>query len=73
MQAQWNTVEAVDFSLVDHGSVIAFTPCTLDAQTFTDTELVVEGWQWMGDGFFVDRGVANQLVDFLMDNGFTVL
>ena len=72
MHTQWQTVYSADFRIVDHGSVVSFTPLSLDAQTFTDTELQIVGWQWMGSAFSVDRRIALELREVLVDAGFSL-
>jgi len=72
MDTQWQNTHSADFHLVDHGSVISFTPLNLDAQTFCDTELQIEGWQWMGTSFAVDHRIALSLREVLVDAGFSL-
>lgn len=72
MNTQWQTVHSADFQIVDHGSVVSFTPLNLDAHTFCDTELLIEAWQWMGRGFSVDRRIALDLREVLVDAGFSL-
>lgn len=62
---------SIDFQIVDHGSVVMFTPLNLDAHTFAQNELEIEGWQWTGDGFAVDHRVALGLHELLIDSGFS--
>jgi hypothetical protein len=60
-----------DFQIVDHGSVVMFTPLNLDAQTFAQNELEIDSWQWMGNGFAVDHRIALGLHEYLIDSGFS--
>ena len=62
---------SIDFQIVDHGSVVMFTPLNLDAQTFAQNDLAIEGWQWMGNGFAVDHRAALGLHEYLIDSGFS--
>lgn len=63
--------EAVDFVTQDCGSVIIFTPMTEDAKVAMD-EMPLEDWQMWGEGFAVDRRIAMDLMDALLDNGLMV-
>jgi len=62
----------VDFRIENHGSVFLFTPLTERAKNFTDTDLDVQGWQWMGASFAVDHSLAHNLASALIDEGFVV-
>ena len=72
MYTQWQNTHSADFHVEYHGSLISFTPLNLDAQTFCDTELQIEGWQWMGDSFAVDHRIALGLRETLIDAGFSL-
>jgi hypothetical protein len=63
---------SADFQMVNHGSVVSFTPLNVDARTFVDRELEIEGWQWMADSFSVDHRSALQLCEVLVDAGFSI-
>lgn len=61
-----------DFSIYDDGSVVLFTPETESAQTFSEDEMGLESWQWLGRSFAVDHRVASDLVAGLELAGFEV-
>jgi hypothetical protein len=61
-----------DFIVRDFGSVWTFEPVSETAKTFTNAELQVEGWQWVGKAFGVDHSVAQNLLTALEDEGFVV-
>jgi len=65
-------MHSADFQVIDHGSVVSFTPLNLDAQTFAQNELAIEGWQWMANSFAVDHRVALGLSELLIDSGFSL-
>ena len=54
------------------GSVWLFEPQSETAKNFTNTDLDVQGWQWMGKAFGVDAGIADNLVSALEDEGFVL-
>lgn len=62
---------SIDFITTDHGTIVTFTPLTDSARDTMD-EMDLEGWQFMGDGFAVDRRVAWNLIESLLDNGLVV-
>lgn len=61
-----------DFLVTSHGSVWQFQPLTETAKNFTDTDLDVQDWQWLGSSFGVDARLANDLVGALEDEGFVL-
>ena len=68
--------EKKDFIVTTHGSIWRFNPVSETAKNFSDTDLDLEGWQWIGAGesrsFGVDARIANQLVSSLEDEGFVL-
>ena len=62
----------IDFEVRDHGSVVEFIAITEYAiEEMKQMEL--EGWQQLGEyNFYVDRRIAGNLVNALLDNGFAV-
>lgn len=61
-----------DFAIIDHGSVVTFTPLTSDAKDWLDDNVSVDDWQRMSDGFAVDRRLAADLLQGIAAGGFTV-
>jgi hypothetical protein len=61
-----------DFLIVTHGSVWTFQPLTEVAKNFTEMNLQVEGWQWIGPAFGVDARLASALVSALEDEKFNL-
>lgn len=70
----WNSSETsdipVDFRLRNEGSIIQFCPLTETAKNFSRAELGLEGWQWLGNTFNIDHGIAQELISSLEDEGF---
>ena len=54
------------------GSVWTFKPISENAKTFTNEDLGIEGWQWLGDFFGIDANLANNLVSDLEIEGFVL-
>lgn len=63
--------DVADFITMDHGSVVMFIPQTQEAEDVMD-EMNLESWQFMGDGFVVDRRIAVGLIDTLLEDGLMV-
>jgi len=61
-----------DFVVRPHGSVWTFEPKTETAKEFTQNDLDVQSWQWLGHVFGVDHRLANDLVTALEVEGFVV-
>lgn len=61
-----------DFIVVTHGSIWTFEPITEAAKNFTETDLQVEGYQWLGKSFGVDSRQADALVTCLEEEGFNL-
>jgi hypothetical protein len=68
-----NTTEQIiepDFRIEDHGTIIRFTPVSEEGKAEVE-EMGLEGWQFMGESFHIERRVAHDLVRQLHENGFT--
>ena len=61
-----------DFTVVDSGSIVSFTPNTPEAKRFCEEDIEIESWQWMGESFHVDHRMASGLISFLQDNEFSL-
>jgi hypothetical protein len=61
-----------DFHVRPHGSIWTFEPKTETAKEFTQNDLDVQSWQWVGHCFGVDHRFANDLVTALEVEGFVV-
>ena len=67
------TASNLDFHVRNRGSIWTFTPCTDDARkACRDGTIHIEDWQWSGESFAVDHCVAEDLVNNLRNDGFTV-
>lgn len=67
-----NRPSRIDFRVHSHGSIWTFEPLTERAKNFTETDLDVQGWQWLGPAFGVDHRPAHDLVTALEAAGFIV-
>jgi hypothetical protein len=63
--------EIADFTTEDHWSVVIFTPQTTEARDAMD-DMELDSWQFVGEGFAVDRRIAWDLLDDLLANGLQV-
>ncbi len=63
-------LEPHDFQVSNEGTIWLFTPLNERANTFAQTELGLEAWQWVGDGFAIEHRIARQLVQSLKEEGF---
>jgi len=62
----------IDFSIVDHGSLMEFTMESEAAEYFVN-RCDIDDWQWSGDmSFMVDRRPGTELIESLMQDGYTV-
>jgi hypothetical protein len=61
----------LDFSVAEHGSIVIFTPLT-EAARLAMEEMELESWQFVAEGFAVDRRVAWNLLGALLENGLLV-
>jgi hypothetical protein len=61
-----------DFHVRPHGSVWTFEPKTETAKEFTQNDLDVQSWQWLGPAFGVDHRLVNNLVAALAGEGFVL-
>jgi hypothetical protein len=67
------TVEA-DFTVADHGSIIAITPVSARANEMVDDgEIAFESWQMMGGSIMVDHRCGADLIENLTGDGYTVV
>ena len=63
----------VDFLIANHGSMIALTPISADANKACDVGVIdFEEWQVMGGSIMVDHRVADDLLENLREDGFTI-
>lgn len=66
-------IESLDDVLVfDHGSLIAFTPVSLAAESWVNENVETEGWQWLGRRLYVEHRAAPALIDAMLDAGLVV-
>ena len=61
-----------DFVVRPHGTVWTFEPNTETAKEFTQNDLDVQSWQWLGPAFGVDKSLVNDLIAALEVEGFTL-
>ena len=62
----------IDFLVRPQGTIWTFEPVTGRAKEFTDSNLDVQSWQWIGPAFGVDHRPANDLVTALEGEGFVL-
>ena len=62
-----------DFTFASCGNMVAITAISADANKAVDAGLIAyEEWQLMGGSIMVDHRMAENLVDNLRNDGFTV-
>lgn len=65
--------DTADFLVGNCGSMVALSPMTAKArEACGDGTIVFEDWQMMGGSIMVDHRMAEDLVEHLRDDGFTV-
>jgi hypothetical protein len=63
-----------DFWYANYGSMIALSPMSADANKAVDAGLIdYEEWQLLGGSIMVDHRMAENLIDNLRNDGFTVV
>ena len=63
----------VDFLIANHGSMIALTPISADANKACDVGVIdFEGWQVIGGSIMVEHRVADDLLEHLREDGFSI-
>jgi triosephosphate isomerase len=68
-----NTPTEADFLVANYGSMMAITPISADANKACDTGVIAyEPWQLMGGSIMVDHRMADDLIQHLRDDGFTI-
>jgi hypothetical protein len=65
-------MKKIDFSVVNHGSVVLVTPQSRKAKKFVNEQIVLDGWQWLGDSFAVEPRFVGNLLDGIIQEGMTV-
>lgn len=61
-----------DFFIENHGSIVAITPMSADANKAVDAGAIdYEDWQLQGCSIMVDARLAGDLVNNLKEQGFT--
>ena len=62
-----------DFLIANYGSMIALTPISADANKACDVGVIAfEEWQVIGGSIMVDHRVADDLLENLREDGFTI-
>ena len=62
-----------DFLVADYGSIIALSPMTAKARgACGDGTIAFEDWQVKGGAIMVDHRMANDLLENLRADGFTI-
>jgi len=62
-----------DFSVQNHGTIVMVAPNTTAARDWVDENLSnLQGWQWLGASFAVDRRLASDIVSGILADGLTV-
>jgi hypothetical protein len=57
------------FSVLDEGTVVLITPLSKLAREWTEANVQLEDWQWLGGGFAVDHRFADDLLCGIADAG----
>ncbi len=57
------------FEVRDEGSVVLITPLSKLAREWTEDNVHLEAWQWLGGGFAVEHGFADDLLCGIADAG----
>lgn len=58
--------------IVDHGSLVAFTPTTEQEYQWMCENLSIESWQWLGRALQVDHRMADDLIEVMKEEGIEV-
>lgn len=61
-----------DFIISDHGSAAMLTPRTDEARDWINATLEPEPWQWLGGGVAIEPRYLPQIVEGLIEEGYTV-
>jgi hypothetical protein len=61
-----------DLTVDDRGSMFLLTPISELAKEWVQTNLALEGWQWLGASFAVEHRFVGQLVDGMRADGLRV-
>ena len=62
-----------DFLVANYGNMVALSPMTAKARkACEDGTISFEGWQVMAGSIMVDHRMADDLVQCLRDDGFTI-
>ena len=62
-----------DFLIANHGSMIALSPMTAKARgACGDGTIAFEDWQVVGGAIMVEHRMADDLLENLRDDGFTI-
>jgi hypothetical protein len=68
-----NKPAEADFLVADYGSMVALTPISADANKACDTGVIAcKPWQLLGGSIMVDHRMADDLIQHLRDDGFTI-
>ena len=63
---------APDFQVENHGSLILLRPATEAAREWLAFNCVPDPWQWFGNALAVEPRCAPDIVNGMIDEGFTV-
>ena len=61
-----------DIEITDCGSIVQLRPATPAGVEWIGANVESEPWQWMGPCLCVDRRMAGDLIDGIVDAGLTV-
>jgi hypothetical protein len=60
----------IDFGVTDNGSTVSFLLYSDEAKAWVDTNVELEGWQWLGQcTFVVDHRFAAPLIEGMAEAG----
>lgn len=62
----------MDWTVMNHGSVVMFKPVSDQAKAWRDENIPVEDWAWLGEAFACEHRYAGNLVEGIIGDGMEV-
>lgn len=73
MSKRQQTCPNIDFGVTNNGSTVSFLLYSDEARAWVDTNVELEGWQWLGQSTFaVDHRFAEPLIEGMRSAGLTM-
>jgi hypothetical protein len=72
MIEQGEAIPNPDYLIRDNGTTWAFCPLTPDAKQWTEENVQLESWQWLGATFVVDWRYGVPLAEGISEAGFQI-